>query len=68
MADLGPAYEEVQPEVDAALRRFFMARIGLRFLLQHHIESFRHSSVREAVVWKHRVAVARLSEDGSPGM
>jgi len=41
MAELGEGYEEVQPQVDAILRRFFMARIGLRFLLQHHIESFR---------------------------
>ncbi|CAK0859654.1 unnamed protein product [Prorocentrum cordatum] len=44
MAELGPGYSEVQPQVDAILRRFFMARIGLRFLLQHHIES---SSNRE---------------------
>ncbi|CAE8696961.1 unnamed protein product [Polarella glacialis] len=41
MAELGEGYQAVQPEVDACLRRFFMARIGLRFLLQHHIESFR---------------------------
>lgn len=42
MAELGDDYEAAQPQVDAALRRFFMARIGLRFLLQHHIESFRN--------------------------
>jgi len=34
-------YSLVQAEVDAILRRFFTARIGMRFLLQHHIESFR---------------------------
>merc|ERR1719329_2024625 len=39
---MGEAYASVQPEVDRALRRFFMARIGVRFLLQHHIESFRN--------------------------
>lgn len=42
MHELGDEYPKVQPEVDAALRRFFMSRIGLRFLLQHHIESFRN--------------------------
>ena len=31
----------MQAEVDAILRRFFTARIGMRFLSQHHIESFR---------------------------
>jgi len=40
MAEMGPDYMKVQPEVDACLRRFFLSRIGLRFLLQHHIESF----------------------------
>lgn len=39
MAEKGELYEIVQPEVDHLLREFFMARIGLRFLLQHHIES-----------------------------
>lgn len=51
MAEMGEDYAELQPEVDAVLRRFFMARIGLRFLLQHHIESFRnregHSGILE---------------------
>lgn len=37
---LGPeAYEEVRPEVDIILDRFFIKRIGLRFLLAHHVES-----------------------------
>merc|ERR1712186_195295 len=36
----GSKYDEVQPQVDEILRRFFMARIGLRFLLQQQIESF----------------------------
>mmetsp|Transcript_41599 Transcript_41599/g.75425 ORF Transcript_41599/g.75425 Transcript_41599/m.75425 type:complete len:466 (+) Transcript_41599:90-1487(+) len=39
MAELGDDYKEAQPQVDASLRRFFMSRIGLRFLIQHHIES-----------------------------
>lgn len=39
MADLGEDYEKVQPEVDRILRRFFIARIGMRFLIQHHINS-----------------------------
>jgi pyruvate dehydrogenase kinase 2/3/4 len=42
MAEMGASYAIVQPEVDGALRRFFIARIGLRFLLQHHIESYRN--------------------------
>jgi len=41
MLELKDGYEEVQPQVDAILRRFFMSRIGLRFLIQHHIESFK---------------------------
>lgn len=40
MDELGPEYAAIQPQVDAVLRRFFMARIGLRFLIQHHVESF----------------------------
>lgn len=39
MAELKDEYELVRPQVDATLQRFFTARIGLRFLLQHHIES-----------------------------
>jgi len=35
----GAAYEEVRPEVDFILDRFFIKRIGLRFLLSHYIES-----------------------------
>jgi len=42
MAEMGPDYGAVQPEIDSILRRFFMARIGLRFLIQHHIESFKN--------------------------
>lgn len=42
MMEMGPDYEKVQRDVDVNLRRFFMARIGARFLLQHHIESFRN--------------------------
>lgn len=42
MAESGEAYDQMQPQVDAALRRFFISRIGMRFLLQHHIESFRN--------------------------
>ena len=38
-------YSLVQAEVDGILRRFFTARIGMRFLLQHHIESFRRNVV-----------------------
>ena len=37
-------YSLVQAEVDGILRRFFTARIGMRFLLQHHIESFRSAN------------------------
>ena len=36
----------MQVEVDAILRRFFTARIGMRFLIQHHIESFRTAEPR----------------------
>ena len=36
---LGNSYEEVRPEVDLILDRFFIKRIGLRFLIQHHIEA-----------------------------
>merc|ERR1719487_1252307 len=32
-------YEEIRSEVDLILDRFFMKRIGLRFLLQHHLEA-----------------------------
>eukprot|EP00928_Gymnodinium_smaydae_P012587 TRINITY_DN14567_c0_g3_i1.p1 TRINITY_DN14567_c0_g3~~TRINITY_DN14567_c0_g3_i1.p1 ORF type:complete len:444 (+),score=89.89 TRINITY_DN14567_c0_g3_i1:40-1371(+) len=35
----GDAYEELRPEVDLILDRFFIKRIGLRFLLEHYIES-----------------------------
>ncbi|CAJ1337066.1 unnamed protein product [Effrenium voratum] len=42
IAELEEEYSSVQAEVDAILRRFFTARIGMRFLLQHHIESFRN--------------------------
>lgn len=42
IAELREDYSHVQAEVDAILRRFFTARIGMRFLLQHHIESFRN--------------------------
>jgi len=67
MADLGPEYEEVQPEVDAALRRFFMARIGLRFLLQHHIESFRNRDGHSGILQLNcdPVAVARKAAQDS---
>ena len=41
-------YSLVQAEVDGILRRFFTARIGMRFLLQHHIESFRTASETSA--------------------
>jgi len=41
MADMGPECADVHPEVDVCLRRFFLARIGLRFLMKHHIESWR---------------------------
>ncbi|CAE7028093.1 PDK [Symbiodinium natans] len=40
--ELQEDYASVQVEVDAILRRFFTARIGMRFLIQHHIESFRN--------------------------
>lgn len=40
MDELGSDYASIQPQVDAVLRRFFMARIGMRFLIQHHVESF----------------------------
>ena len=36
---LGSTYEEVRPEVDLIMDRFFIKRIGLRFLIQHHIEA-----------------------------
>ena len=36
---LGNSYEEVRPEVDLIMDRFFIKRIGLRFLIQHHIEA-----------------------------
>lgn len=32
-------YDEVRSEVDLILDRFFIKRIGLRFLIMHHIES-----------------------------
>jgi len=32
-------YEAIRSEVDRILDRFFMRRIGLRFLLEHHIQS-----------------------------
>jgi len=32
-------YDDIRSEVDLILDRFFIKRIGLRFLLQHHIES-----------------------------
>ena len=38
-AALGDSYEEVRPEVDLILDRFFIKRIGLRFLIQHYIEA-----------------------------
>ncbi|CAE7333915.1 PDK, partial [Symbiodinium necroappetens] len=40
--ELQEDYAQVQAEVDGILRRFFTARIGMRFLIQHHIESFRN--------------------------
>lgn len=39
-------YEEIRSEVDLILDRFFIKRIGLRFLLAHHIES---AQVKEGV-------------------
>eukprot|EP00928_Gymnodinium_smaydae_P028609 TRINITY_DN21775_c0_g1_i1.p1 TRINITY_DN21775_c0_g1~~TRINITY_DN21775_c0_g1_i1.p1 ORF type:complete len:515 (+),score=119.03 TRINITY_DN21775_c0_g1_i1:22-1566(+) len=50
MAELGSDYEAVQPQVDSILRRFFMARIGLRFLLQHHIESYRNRNGHSGIL------------------
>lgn len=51
MAEMGPDYEHVHAEVDAILKRFFMARIGVRFLMQHHVESLHnrdgHSGILE---------------------
>jgi len=32
-------YEDIRSEIDLILDRFFIKRIGLRFLIQHHIES-----------------------------
>eukprot|EP00927_Polykrikos_kofoidii_P050808 TRINITY_DN44685_c0_g1_i1.p1 TRINITY_DN44685_c0_g1~~TRINITY_DN44685_c0_g1_i1.p1 ORF type:complete len:507 (+),score=66.97 TRINITY_DN44685_c0_g1_i1:173-1693(+) len=50
MIEVGEDYEDIQPQVDAALRRFFIARIGLRFLLQHHIESYRNREGHSGVL------------------
>ncbi|CAE8619463.1 unnamed protein product, partial [Polarella glacialis] len=36
-------YEEVRSEITLILDRFFIKRIGLRFLIQHHIASFEQS-------------------------
>lgn len=33
------AYDEIRPEMSLILDRFFIKRVGLRFLIQHHIES-----------------------------
>lgn len=38
--DLGDDYDfAVSQEIDEMLNRFYMARIGLRFLISHHVES-----------------------------
>jgi len=50
MDELGDDYAGIQPEVDTILRRFFMARIGLRFLIQHHIESFANRSGHSGIL------------------
>lgn len=42
MREMGEDYEEARPQVDSVLRRFFTARIGMRFLIQHHINSLRN--------------------------
>jgi len=33
------AYDEIRPEMSLILDRFFIKRIGLRFLIRHHIEA-----------------------------
>lgn len=50
MAELGADYEKIHVEVDAILRRFFMARIGLRFLLQHHVESLNNREGHSGII------------------
>lgn len=50
IAELEEGYKEVQPEVDAFLGRFFTARIGLRFLLQHHIESWENRTGHSGIL------------------
>lgn len=50
MLELRDEYEEVQPQVDAILRRFFMSRIGIRFLIQHHIESFTNRDGHSGII------------------
>ncbi|CAJ1348750.1 unnamed protein product, partial [Effrenium voratum] len=48
---LGEAqYEEVRTEVDLILDRFFIKRIGLRFLIQHHIEAAEASSDGSGII------------------
>jgi len=36
--NMGDDYESIRAEVDLIMDRFFMKRIGLRFLLQHDID------------------------------
>jgi len=50
MIELRDGYTEVQPQVDALLRRFFMSRIGVRFLIQHHIESFKNRDGHSGII------------------
>mmetsp|Transcript_126992 Transcript_126992/g.253836 ORF Transcript_126992/g.253836 Transcript_126992/m.253836 type:complete len:474 (+) Transcript_126992:33-1454(+) len=50
MLELRDEYTDVQPNVDAILRRFFMSRIGLRFLIQHHIDSFRNRDGHSGII------------------
>jgi hypothetical protein len=43
--DMGSAYDDdARERVDAVLNRFYMARIGLRFLISHHIEALQDRS------------------------
>jgi pyruvate dehydrogenase kinase 2/3/4 len=62
-------YEDIRAEIDLILDRFFMKRIGLRFLLQHHLEMAKppqdgvsgiiHSNVKMGRILRECAAEAR---------
>ena len=51
-----------QKTVDAVLSRFFMARIGLRFLIEHHIQSREHHDGFAGIIQSHCAPIECLEK------